>query len=172
MTGLKKKYIILIVVFCGIFFFDQFTKAWVHRSLHEYESREVIENYFHITYVKNTGAAFGLLAGRANPIRTTFFVIISGIAIGVILLMYRKIRDGDTLHALAFSLLLGGAAGNMVDRLWMGQVIDFLDFHWHDYHWPAFNFADAAICGGIGLILFNMVMGARRGSFEGREGVR
>jgi signal peptidase II len=170
LTVLKKKYIILIVVFCGVLFFDQFTKAWVHRSLHEYESREVIENYFHITYVKNTGAAFGLLAGPANPIRTAFFVIISGIAIGVILLMYRKIGDEDTLHALAFSLLLGGAAGNVVDRLWMGQVIDFLDFHWHDHHWPAFNFADAAICGGIGLILLNMVMGARRDPSGEREG--
>lgn len=172
MTALKKKYIILIVVFCGVFFFDQFTKAWVHRSLHEYESREVIENYFHITYVKNTGAAFGLLAGSANPIRTAFFVIISGIAIGVILLMYRKLGDEDTLHALAFSLLLGGAVGNVVDRLWMGQVIDFLDFHWHEHHWPAFNFADAAICGGIGLILLNMVMGARRAPPGGREGGR
>jgi signal peptidase II len=165
---LRKKYLILIVIFCGVFFFDQFTKAYVRRSLHEYQSVEVIEGFFHITHVKNTGAAFGLLAGPSHPLRTIFFAVIAGVAIGAILFIYRKIRDDDTLHALAFSFLLGGAAGNLVDRVWMGQVTDFLDFHWYDYHWPAFNFADSAICGGIGLILLNMLMGARKGPPEGR----
>jgi signal peptidase II len=161
---MRKKYLILIVVFCGVFFFDQITKSYVHRTLYEFQSVEIIKDFFHITYVKNTGAAFGLLAGPAHPLRTTLFVVISGVAIGVILLIYWKIEDDDTLHALAFSLLLGGAVGNLVDRVWMGQVIDFLDFHWYDHHWPAFNFADSAICGGIGLILLNMLMGSRRTS--------
>ena len=165
---MRKKYLILVVVFCGVFFFDQITKSYVHRTLYEFQSVEIIKDFFHITYVRNTGAAFGLLAGPAHPLRTTLFVVISGVAIGVILLIYRKIEDGDTLHALAFSFLLGGAVGNLVDRVWMGQVIDFLDFHWYDYHWPAFNFADSAICGGIGLILLNMLMGPRRISPRGR----
>jgi signal peptidase II len=56
----------------------------------------------------------------------------------------------------------------LVDRVWIGQVIDFLDFHWYDYHWPAFNFADSAICGGIGLILLNMIIGAKRPPSTGR----
>jgi len=165
---MRKKYLILIVVFCGVFFFDQITKSYVHRTLYEFQSVEIIKDFFHITYVRNTGAAFGLLAGPAHPLRTTLFVVISGVAIGVILLIYRKIEDDDTLHALAFSFLLGGAVGNLVDRVWMGQVIDFLDFHWYDHHWPAFNFADSAICGGIGLILLNMLMGSRRTSPRGR----
>lgn len=165
---MRKKYLILVVVFCGVFFFDQITKSYVHRTLYEFQSVEIIKDFFHITYVRNTGAAFGLLAGPAHPLRTTLFVVISGVAIGVILLIYRKIEDGDTLHALAFSFLLGGAVGNLVDRVWMGQVIDFLDFHWYDHHWPAFNFADSAICGGIGLILLNMLMGPRRISPRGR----
>jgi len=165
---LRKKYLILVVVFCGVFFFDQITKAYVHRTLYEFQSVEIIKDFFHITHVRNTGAAFGLLAGPAHPLRTILFVVISGVAIGVILLIYRKIEDGDTLHALAFSFLLGGAVGNLVDRVWMGQVIDFLDFHWYDHHWPAFNFADSAICGGIGLILLNMLMGPRRTSPRGR----
>jgi len=165
---MRKKYLILIVVFCGVFFFDQITKSYVHRTLYEFQSVEIIKDFFHITYVRNTGAAFGLLAGPAHPLRTTLFVGISGVAIGVILLIYRKIEDDDTLHALAFSFLLGGAVGNLVDRVWMGQVIDFLDFHWYDHHWPAFNFADSAICGGIGLILLNMLMGSRRTSPRGR----
>ena len=159
---MRKKYLILVVVFCGVFFFDQITKAYVHRTLYEFQSVEIIKDFFHITHVRNTGAAFGLLAGPAHPLRTTLFVVISGVAIGVILLIYRKIEENDTLHALAFSLLFGGAAGNLADRVWMGQVIDFLDFHWYDHHWPAFNFADSAICGGIGLILLNMIIGARR----------
>jgi signal peptidase II len=165
---MRKKYLILIVVFCGVFFFDQITKSYVHRTLYEFQSVEIIKDFFHITYVRNTGAAFGLLAGPAHPLRTALFVVISGVAIGVILLIYRKIEDDDTLHALAFSFLLGGAVGNLVDRVWMGQVIDFLDFHWYDHHWPAFNFADSAICGGIGLILLNMLMGSRRTSPRGR----
>ncbi len=165
---MRKKYLILVVVFCGVFFFDQITKSYVHRTLYEFQSVEIIKDFFHITYVRNTGAAFGLLAGPAHPLRTTLFVVISGVAIGVILLIYRKIEDGDTLHALAFSFLLGGAVGNLVDRVWMGQVIDFLDFHWYDHHWPAFNFADSAICGGIGLILLNMLMGPRKISPRGR----
>ncbi len=165
---MRKKYLILVVVFCGVFFFDQITKSYVHRTLYEFQSVEIIKDFFHITYVRNTGAAFGLLAGPAHPLRTTLFVVISGVAIGVILLIYRKIEDGDTLHALAFSFLLGGAVGNLVDRVLMGQVIDFLDFHWYDHHWPAFNFADSAICGGIGLILLNMLMGPRRISPRGR----
>jgi signal peptidase II len=141
---LRKKYLILVIVFCGVFFFDQITKVYVQRTLYEFQSVEIIKDFFHITHVRNTGAAFGLLAGPANPLRTAFFVVISGVAIGAILLIYRKIEDNDTLHALAFSFLLGGAAGNLVDRVWMGQVIDFLDFHWYDHHWPAFNFADSA----------------------------
>jgi signal peptidase II len=166
---LRKKYLILVIVFCGVFFFDQITKVYVQRTLYEYQSVEIIKDFFHITHVRNTGAAFGLLAGPANPLRTTFFVVISGVAIGAILLIYRKIEDNDTLHALAFSLLLGGAAGNLVDRVWMGQVIDFLDFHWYDHHWPAFNFADSAICGGIGLIFLNMIIGAKK-PFPGERG--
>jgi signal peptidase II len=162
---LRRKYLILIVVFCVVLFFDQITKAYVSRTLPKFQSVEVIQNFFHITHVRNTGAAFGLLAGPAHPLRTILFVVISGIAIGAILLIYRKIEDDDTLHALAFSLLLGGAVGNLVDRVWMGHVIDFLDFHWYDHHWPAFNFADSAICGGIGLIILNMVMGAKRPPF-------
>ena len=165
---MRKKYLILVVVFCVVFFFDQITKAYVHRTLHKFQSVEIVKNFFHITHVRNTGAAFGLLAGPAHPLRTALFVVISGVAIGAILLIYRRIEDDDTLHALAFSLLLSGAAGNLVDRVWMGHVIDFLDFHWYGHHWPAFNFADAAICGGIGLILLNMVMGARRSPLGGR----
>ena len=156
------------MVFCVVFFFDQITKAYVHRTLHKFQSVEIVKNFFHITHVRNTGAAFGLLAGPAHPLRTALFVVISGVAIGAIFLIYRRIEDDDTLHALAFSLLLGGAAGNLVDRIWMGHVIDFLDFHWYGHHWPAFNFADSAICGGIGLILLNMVMGARRSPLGGR----
>ena len=166
---MRRKYLILVVVFCVVLLFDQITKAYVHRALHQYQSVEIIRDFFHITHVRNTGAAFGLFAGPAHPLRTALFIVVSGIAIGAILLIYRRIEDDDTLHALAFSLLLGGAVGNLVDRVWMGHVIDFLDFHWYDHHWPAFNFADSAICGGIGLIILNMVMGAKRTPF-GRKG--
>jgi signal peptidase II len=165
---LRKKYLILVVVFCVVLFFDQITKAYVNRTLYKFQSVEIVKNFFHITHVRNTGAAFGLLAGQTHPVRTILFVVISVTAIGVILLIFRRIEDDDTLHALAFSLLLGGAAGNLIDRIWIGQVIDFLDFHWYNHHWPAFNFADSAICGGIGLILLNMVMGTRRSPLGGK----
>ena len=82
-------------------------------------------------------------------------------------LLARRAR-GTARALLIYGLLLGGAAGNLMDRIWMGQVIDFLDFHWYDHHWPAFNVADSAICGGIGLILLTMVMGTRRSPLEGR----
>ena len=130
---------------------DQVTKIYIDSRFQLYESVTVIENFFHITYVRNPGAAFGLLADSA--VRIPFFISISVLA-GIGILWYlRKVDPADRWQHAALGLIFSGAVGNLIDRVRLGEVIDFLDVHWYQYHWPAFNVADSAICVGVGLML-------------------
>ena len=124
--------------------------------MHLYQSVEVLENFFHITYIRNKGAAFGLLSGMDASFRIPFFLVMSVVAIGVIVYAIKKDEGESALFPAALSFILGGAIGNMIDRLRMGEVIDFFDVHWHQYHWPAFNVADSAITIGMGLLILHM----------------
>jgi signal peptidase II len=134
------------------FLFDQLTKWLVTRSMELHQSIELIENFFHLTYVRNPGAAFGILA--QHSLRMPFFIGISLAATAGILWYARHTRGNQTVH-LALGLIFSGALGNLVDRIRFGEVIDFLDVHWYQHHWPAFNVADSAICVGVGLLLLD-----------------
>ncbi len=130
---------------------DQLTKIYIDSSFELYESVRVIENFFAITYVRNPGAAFGILADSA--IRLPFFISVSVLA-GIGILWYlRKVDPADRWQQFALGLIFSGAIGNLIDRVRLGEVIDFLLVHWYQYHWPAFNVADSAICIGVGLML-------------------
>lgn len=119
----------------------------------------VITDFFNITYVQNTGAAFGFLAQATPAFRIPFFIIVPILALLSIFLVFRKVSDTDRKFSLALSLVISGALGNLIDRLRLGYVIDFLDFHWRRaYHFPAFNVADSAICIGVGLILLDLFL--------------
>lgn len=130
---------------------DQLSKLYIDRNFELYESLEVLENFFHITYIRNKGAAFGIFSDHA--LRLPFFFLISLLAVVGIFWYLRQLRNDQKWSHLALGLILSGAVGNLIDRIRYGEVIDFIDVHWYNHHWPAFNVADSAICIGVGLLL-------------------
>jgi signal peptidase II len=133
--------------------FDQLTKYLVNTNLAPYASVTLIENFFYLSHVRNPGGAFGVLSW----VHPNFFVIISGLAIGVVFIFFISLGSAQRLPAAALSLILGGALGNLVDRIRYGQVVDFIDLHWHELKWPAFNLADSAITIGVVLLVIELL---------------
>lgn len=151
---MKNKLITLGVVCAIIVVLDQITKSLILQNFEYGETINVIANYFNITYVRNYGAAFGMLAKVEAGIRDTFFLLMPPFAMAVILLMLRLAENNETLRKLALCSVFAGALGNYIDRLRFGYVVDFLDFHIHQkYSWPAFNVADMAIVCGVTLLI-------------------
>ena len=132
--------------------FDQLTKWLMVSWLSLYETVPVIP-FFNLTMAHNTGAAFSFLA-QAGGWQRWFFVGLA-IIISVVLLVWLRKAVENKLEATALSLILGGAIGNVIDRVHLGYVIDFLDVYYGSYHWPAFNIADSAIVIGAGLLIFD-----------------
>lgn len=132
---------------------DQLSKFWVVSSFQMYETREIIPGFFNLVYVTNTGAAFSMLADVDSPWKHYFFLSIGGIAIIGLTIAYFMYRHENRFYLPAFALVAGGAAGNLVDRIYHGAVVDFLDVYVADFHWPAFNVADSAICVGAGIFI-------------------
>lgn len=131
---------------------DQWTKHLVHSRFRWGESVPVLEGLFSLTYVRNMGAAFGLLHKAPAWFRDPFFIIVPIVALFVILYILVTLPKGQRVAALGLSLIFAGAIGNLIDRVRFGYVIDFLDFYWNDWHWPAFNVADCCIVVGVGLM--------------------
>lgn len=150
------KYVTLAVVVGAVILLDQISKALIMGQMALNDSVTVITGFFNIVHAQNPGGAFGFLAGQGELIRRLIFVLLSAVAIGVIYYLYVRTPVVQRLPQLSLALILGGALGNMIDRLRFGRVIDFLDFYIQDLHWPAFNFADSAISIGIGLFLLQM----------------
>lgn len=156
---IKWKYLILFVVTSLIIGMDQLTKFWILQRFRLGETLPIVINFFNFTYVQNKGAAFGLMSQADPRFRVPFFIIVPLIALGSIAYVFRKIPDKDVKLALALSLVISGAIGNLIDRLELGYVVDFLDFHWHwGYHFPAFNVADSAICVGVGILMLDLFL--------------
>ena len=129
---------------------DQASKLYIDEVFPLHYSLPIIKDFIDITHVRNSGAAFGILAGQVHSLRLLFFISITVTAIIVVFFLIRKLRDDQLLLISSLSLIMGGAVGNLIDRVRLGEVIDFIDIHWHSYHWPAFNVADSAITiGGI-----------------------
>jgi signal peptidase II len=139
-----------------LFGMDRATKALVVRHLPLYESVPVVEGFFHLTHVANTGALFGLMAGLASPLRGFVFIAIPVVAIALIVVFQLRSRQGDLFTQSGLALILGGALGNLYDRIRFGHVIDFLDFSLAGYHWPAFNIADSCICLGVFTLMLDL----------------
>ncbi len=153
-----RKYQILAVLSSVTLILDQVTKWLVVRDFHLGESIPIIPGFFSLTYIRNTGAAFGLLAQMDSSYRVPFFLIVPVIALVAIGYIFRKIPPKDVKLSVALSLVVGGAVGNLIDRIVYGYVVDFLDFHWkYTYHFPAFNIADSAICIGVGILMLDLL---------------
>ena len=135
---------------------DQAAKWAVSTELHYHQIIPVIKGLFNITFITNTGAAFGILAG-AEKWRHLFFQTVSFLALGGIFYIYRTSRTSSLSLLCGLPLIFGGALGNLIDRMNHGFVIDFLDFYIRGHHWPAFNVADSAITIGTVLILVHFL---------------
>lgn len=151
-----RKFLFLFPISGGIILLDQITKIWVQRTFQLHESLVVVEGYFSLTYILNPGAAFGFFAGQGATFRMIFFGVVSIIALLLLAVFFRDTDEDDTAALIAISLLFGGAIGNMIDRVRLGEVVDFLDFYIEQYHWPAFNIADSAITLGITLLMVHI----------------
>jgi signal peptidase II len=125
----------------------------------------VLERYWHFRYVENPGAAWGLFSDLPDALRRRFFDFVSVVALAFLISMYRKLSGEQRGLQLALALVMGGALGNYLDRLLRGYVIDFVDWHWRNQpglRWPTFNVADAAICVGVAMMLFDSLLLSRR----------
>ena len=143
----KGKIVSSLLVF--IILLDQLSKCIVDRTMALNHSIPVIQNLFSLTYIRNTGAAFGILAGSDAAYRLPILILFSLLAIGFIGMMLRRLPESEKGLITALTFIMGGAIGNLVDRVIYGEVIDFLDFYWFQFHWPAFNFADSFISLGV-----------------------
>jgi signal peptidase II len=142
---------------------DQFAKMLIQKHLLLWTSREIIPGFFNLTHTVNRGAAFGFLNRADSSWQTYFFIAATALAIMIILNLLSKAAPTDKILIVALGLILGGALGNLVDRMRLGEVVDFLDFAVAGYHWPAFNVADIAISlGSLALIVSLYTQGRRR----------
>jgi len=151
---------------------DQLSKAWVSARLPidgVYDPISVVDHFFYIVHVRNPGAAFGLLLDWSWEARLFVFIVIAAIAVAVILSFYHGLAPGDRYNSLALGLILGGALGNLIDRVVRGEVVDFLHFRlWGGYTWPDFNFADGFIVVGVTALMLELLAseGASRARSE------
>ena len=146
---------ILLVVF--ILFLDRWTKWLIAVRLVLNETVPVIDGFLNITYVQNTGVAFGILSSISSPAKTIMLSVFTAFAAGVVIVYSLRSSPRNHLLQVALALILGGALGNLYDRLAYGYVIDFLEFYVGSYHWPAFNVADSAITIGVGLLAIEII---------------
>lgn len=138
---------------------DQITKMYINLNFRLGESVPVIQDIFHITYVRNTGAAFGLFSNASELFRTLFFLSLPPVAMLVIFMLLKNTPDKEKLQSIALCLVFGGALGNYIDRIRFRYVIDFLDFHYKNvWSYPAFNVADISIVCGVMVLFYFMFM--------------
>jgi len=159
---LSRRYLLLSVVAGLVVVFDQVAKYYVDAKMPLYSSIPVIDGLFNITYVRNPGAAFGFLATAPPAFRAVFFIAVTVAAMLLIVYYVRRYGNEERAFMLPLSLVMGGAAGNLIDRVRFGDVIDFLDVYIGTHHWPAFNVADSAISVGALLLLYEMVRKVRK----------
>lgn len=137
---------------------DQFSKGLIQQSFALGESIPIIDGFFNLTYVRNSGAAFGIGRDAPDLLRIIFFLVIPVIACFWMLFLIWKERKGNFLLCLAYTLIFGGAVGNLIDRFTLRYVVDFLDFHYNGQHFPAFNVADSAISIAAGMLILDFIL--------------
>jgi len=146
-------YLLLILFVIGL---DRWTKWLIDTNLVLNQTILIIDGFFNITYVRNTGVAFGILDPVNLPLKSTVLAVLTMAAITGVLIYSWRTPISQTLLHVALSLVLAGALGNLYDRIRYGFVIDFLEVYFRDYRWPSFNVADSAISIGVGLLILQI----------------
>jgi signal peptidase II len=159
MTGIRLK---AYSIAAAVFALDRLAKWIVETRVSLADTCTVIPGFFDIVHAQNRGVAFGLFNESTFQWRTTLLVLVSAAAVVVVSAIVWKARQLDPLVLWGLALILGGAGGNLYDRILSGRVTDFLDFYIRDYHWPAFNVADSALVVGSGLLLLDMLRPQRQ----------
>ena len=136
---------------------DQLTKLVIRRDFELYDTTAIIPNLFSLTRIHNTGAAFGLLDGVDLPFKTALLAVVSVAALAGLVMFAVSLPEIHRLARAGVALVVGGAAGNLIDRLWLGYVVDFVDVYWGGWHFWAFNVADSAISIGMALIILDQI---------------
>jgi signal peptidase II len=155
---MKNKYLWVGSIMGIVLLLDQFTKYIVDTHIRRHEIIPVIPGFFNLTNVRNPGAAFGILSGVPGIWRSIFFITVTLVAVAVLAVLIRKTHE--RLLVAAFSLIAGGAVGNVIDRIRLGEVVDFIQWYVKSYYWPSFNVADSAISVGVALLAIDMLLGS------------
>ena len=155
-TPTKSAYLLLSLLTVVL---DQWTKHLIEGRFALLETREVIPGFFNLTHIRNTGVAFGMFAHGGSTTGTILLTLLGLGALSAVGVYFWRTPRSDSRLLLALSLILGGAVGNLIDRLFSGAVTDFLDFYVGTYHWHTFNIADSAITIGVVVMLLDLVLG-------------
>ena len=145
---MKKAHWLLLLPAATIIGLDQASKMWVTRVIGSYETVPLISGFFNLVQVRNRGMAFGMLNRVGTDWQSYLLIAATLAAVGIIVFWFARLEEGSRGAVIGLSLVLGGAIGNLIDRIRWREVVDFLDFHIGQYHWPAFNLADSAITVG------------------------
>ena len=159
MRAPSRNTLILSIVFVTALAIDRLTKLWIIGRFQYGERLVVIPDFFNLTHVRNPGGAFSFMATRSSDFRQVFFLGTCVLAIVLLLAFFRRLDSSQWLSSIAIGAVLGGAIGNLTDRIAYGEVIDFLDFRlWGGYVWPTFNMADSYIVIGVGILMLEMFL--------------
>lgn len=156
-----RRFFFMLSIIMMVITLDQATKIYIMDTFTLYEIREIVPGFFNLTYLHNSGAAFGFMSSVTSAWKHWFFVGVAILALGFIMVLYAQYCLDKFIYTIALGLIGGGAVGNVIDRLRFGSVVDFLDVYIGTRHWPAFNVADSAICVGVGLFLVANLLGSR-----------
>lgn len=157
----RKAAILIPVLVLGVAL-DQLTKFLVVGNMPLGARIPVVQGFFNLVHVRNRGAAFSLLSNLSSDFAWLFFVATTTLVLLVVGYLWWRLPERDWPSALGFSLIMAGALGNLIDRVRLGEVIDFLDFYLGRHHWPAFNVADSLVCLGAGVLIL-MLFTERKG---------
>jgi signal peptidase II len=157
----NSRWLALGIIAAVIVVADQVTKCLVESSVPLNTGFDVVPGFLNLVHVRNPGAAFGIGSTSGWDFRRLFFVLVSVAAVAGIIWIVEATEAMDWALTLGYSLFVGGALGNLLDRIRIGEVIDFLDFYWGTVHWPAFNVADSALCVGVGCFFWHVLVSSR-----------
>jgi signal peptidase II len=148
-------------IVAAVIVLDQLTKAWVQRSIGPHESRPVIDGFLSLTHGRNPGIAFGILSEGGLPFQAQALTLLGLVAVMALSAYALRVPPAHRLRLVALSLVIGGAVGNLIDRIRHGSVVDFIHVYWRTYTWPDFNVADSAISVGVTLLVLEALFSPR-----------